>query len=325
MAEDIYKRLRECVDQYGTGFPATASGIEIEVLRRFFTEAEARMYTLLTPDMAPADDIAKKTNQAVETVTEVLAGMKAKGLVIGLGEKETGNYYMPASFIPGFFEHNSFTMDSETAEICEKYFRGGFKQKEIFLRTVPVETSVSSSTSVAPYHDIRKIVKGKDRIMVTKCACMNQQLLLGNTIDQPHEVCFAFDDVADYWNEFGHGRYVTQEEALEILRECEKAGLVPNPSKGDTIMALCNCGKACYHLDQLRMRPRPSDDAESGYFAEVDGDLCSACETCVDRCHMDAVSIGASDAAEIDLDRCIGCGICIVTCPEEALSLRLKA
>ena len=325
MAEELYAQLRECVDQFGAGYPATTSGVEIEILKRLFTEEQAHMYVALTPGMMPADEIAKKTGQTIERVTEVLSGMKAKGLVMALGKRETGIFYMPAPFVPGFFEHNTFTMDVELAKICDQYLNGEYRQKEIFLRTVPVENSVSPSTSVAPYHDIREIVKGKDRIVVSKCACMSQQLLMGRTFDQPHEVCFAFDDVADYSAESGHGRYVTTEQALEILHECEKAGLVPNASKGGTVLALCNCGKACYHLDQMRMRPRPVDDAESGYFAQVNGDLCSACGTCIDRCHMDAVRIGSSDAAEIDLDRCIGCGICIITCPEDALSLCLKA
>ena len=161
--------------------------------------------------------------------------------------------------------------------------------------------------------------------MVTKCTCVNHQVALGKECDQPYEVCFGFDDLADYSVERGTARYVTQEEALQILNQCEEAGLIPNPSKGENIMALCNCGEACGHLDQLKMFPRPADECDSNYFAKVDGDLCMACETCVERCHMEAIKIGPSDIAEIDLDQCIGCGVCISTCPDEALSLQLKS
>jgi electron transport complex protein RnfB len=62
----------------------------------------------------------------------------------------------------------------------------------------------------------------------------------------------------------------------------------------------------------------------TNYYTEVDSEACSGCETCVDRCQMEAIRIGANDEAEIDRDRCIGCGLCIPTCPEEALTLRPK-
>ena len=62
----------------------------------------------------------------------------------------------------------------------------------------------------------------------------------------------------------------------------------------------------------------------TNYYARVDPDLCSACETCLDRCQMEAISIGDEGVAEIDLNRCIGCGLCVTTCTTEAMSLQPK-
>jgi electron transport complex protein RnfB len=62
---------------------------------------------------------------------------------------------------------------------------------------------------------------------------------------------------------------------------------------------------------------------KSNYFAVVSSEDCIGCETCLDRCQIDAVRM-ADDTAVVDLDRCIGCGLCVTTCPEEAIRLMKK-
>jgi heterodisulfide reductase subunit A-like polyferredoxin len=76
-------------------------------------------------------------------------------------------------------------------------------------------------------------------------------------------------------------------------------------------------------LASLKKIPKPSFIVASNYFAEVDIDNCTGCETCLDRCQMDAITI-EEGVAKIDLDYCIGCGLCVTTCPSEALSLKRK-
>jgi len=61
----------------------------------------------------------------------------------------------------------------------------------------------------------------------------------------------------------------------------------------------------------------------TNYFAVVDTELCTGCETCVERCQMDAITLD-EEKANIDLDHCIGCGLCVSTCPSDALSLKQK-
>ena len=48
MAEDVYSLLREQLDQYSIGFPATESGVELRILRKLFTAEEAAMYLRLS-------------------------------------------------------------------------------------------------------------------------------------------------------------------------------------------------------------------------------------------------------------------------------------
>lgn len=60
--------------------------------------------------------------------------------------------------------------------------------------------------------------------------------------------------------------------------------------------------------------------AVSDFIVKLEKDACTACETCVDRCQVKAMSMGDS-AVEIDYSLCIGCGLCVSSCPTEALSL----
>jgi Fe-S-cluster-containing hydrogenase component 2 len=46
---------------------------------------------------------------------------------------------------------------------------------------------------------------------------------------------------------------------------------------------------------------------------------CTGCETCVDACPAEAISI-ADGVAKIDYDACTECGTCVGECPAEAIS-----
>jgi len=55
----------------------------------------------------------------------------------------------------------------------------------------------------------------------------------------------------------------------------------------------------------------------------VDQEHCNACEACVDRCQLAAISV-VDGTARVDLDRCIGCGNCVVSCSVRAIHLQKK-
>jgi len=51
----------------------------------------------------------------------------------------------------------------------------------------------------------------------------------------------------------------------------------------------------------------------------VNKEECTGCETCVDACPVDAISM-VDGIAEIDAGECTECGTCISECPVEAIS-----
>ena len=52
--------------------------------------------------------------------------------------------------------------------------------------------------------------------------------------------------------------------------------------------------------------------------AKIDIQLCTGCETCVDVCPMDAISMRDGKAC-VDEDECAGCGVCVDECPVGAI------
>jgi ferredoxin len=54
--------------------------------------------------------------------------------------------------------------------------------------------------------------------------------------------------------------------------------------------------------------------------AVVDKDTCTGCESCVDSCPVEAISMDG-DKAVVSADDCIDCGACVGECPVEAISM----
>ncbi|MFH1933824.1 MAG: 4Fe-4S binding protein [Pseudomonadota bacterium] len=134
-----------------------------------------------------------------------------------------------------------------------------------------------------------------------------------------------FGSHAHYYVENGMGRYISKEEAHEIAKRNEEVGLVMQPFNSQKAGGMCSCcGDCCGMLRSLKKQPVPASVVQSNYFAEVDAEECAACEICLDRCQMEAISI-VDDIAVINLDRCIGCGLCVTTCSTDALRLVKKA
>ena len=328
MTDDIYAKLRDKMNEYSVGFATTESGIEIEILKKLFTEEEAGMYLNLTGDLQTADDVARKINEDPQKVEELLQEMTKKGHTFPRFPKRDGEpfYYAAAPFVHGILEHQLNRMDREMADLLEAFFKIGPITNPIpALRTIPVNAAVDGDLKVASYDDARAVISNKERISIANCVCNYWQKTRGENCGQPKEVCFLFDFYAQYYVDRGLGRWITKDEAYEKLIECDKAGLVPHFSNSENPEAFCNCcPNCCATLRALKQLPIPGFLIPTNHYAEVNADLCLACKTCIDRCPMGAIAINDANIAEIRLERCIGCGLCVSTCTEKAMGLKLK-
>jgi NAD-dependent dihydropyrimidine dehydrogenase PreA subunit len=55
--------------------------------------------------------------------------------------------------------------------------------------------------------------------------------------------------------------------------------------------------------------------------AVVDPETCTGCESCVDTCPVEAISM-QDDVAVVDAETCTDCESCVEVCPVEAISMQ---
>ncbi|MGD8521054.1 MAG: 4Fe-4S binding protein [Desulfobacterales bacterium] len=326
--EDVFEKLRARLDDMASGYPESESKIEIKLLKKMFTEEEADLFLQLMPFLQKPEDVAKRLKRDSDEIAEAMEQMAKKGLLF---RKRKGDLvrYAAVPYVVGLFEHQVKTMDEEFARDHEEYFESVFGNtiqafKTPVLRTIPIDRQLVADWPVSPYEDVLQIIEGQEKIAIAPCVCRTTTQLAGKECDKPMENCFSFGSHADFYVENGMGRYIYVDEAKEIVTNNEKAGLVMQPFNSQKIGGMCSCcGDCCGVLRSLKMHPRPAEMVQSNYFAQVDDGLCTGCETCLERCQMEAIDV-VDGLANVDLDRCIGCGLCVTTCPDEAILLNKK-
>jgi ferredoxin len=55
--------------------------------------------------------------------------------------------------------------------------------------------------------------------------------------------------------------------------------------------------------------------------ALVNADECTSCESCVEVCPTEAITLNGDDIAVVDPDLCSDCEECVEECPTEAISM----
>jgi Na+-translocating ferredoxin:NAD+ oxidoreductase RNF subunit RnfB len=69
----------------------------------------------------------------------------------------------------------------------------------------------------------------------------------------------------------------------------------------------------------------PNAVARSNFVPMIDIELCTGCESCVDICPMDALSLDKNENPVQNPDRCIGCGLCVSACCTGSITLERVA
>ena len=329
MSENLFRRLQQQLNQYSMGFPEAASGIEIEILRSLFSETDAILFTHMTPFLETPDSVVQRLGRSVDDVSLELDDMAERGLLFRV-KKGDQRKYAAIPFVHGIFEFQVGDMGRDLAEKVHRYFDEVFHEAmrqngDLFLRTIPVNRSIDPDLRVASYDDAVEILKGLEKIVVTNCVCRVRAGRMEEDCGKPLEVCFLFGSMGQYYVDRGMGRQISMNEAVSILESCHDAGLVTQPASSQNPGGMCNCcGDCCGSLAALNKHPTPATLVFSNYVAALDSDDCEGCETCVERCQMDALTMDDSGVCDLVVERCIGCGLCVTTCPSEALTLQPK-
>ena len=320
---DVYSRLADALDNLPNSFPRTESGVELEILKRIFTTAEARLASTLTKEFESTKAIAKRNNLNKEVVSDQLKDM-AKKEMVWTTTKNDEQYYRLAPWVVGIYEAQRDSMDHSFAHLVEAYFQEGgmkglMKPRSSLHRVVPAQGSVKSEW-VLPYDDVKSIIESSKVFNVVDCICKKQQDFVGRKCSFPIHNCLNF---SSYERPPRPGD-VSKEEALALLDETERIGLVHTVSNVmEGINYVCNCcGCCCAILRGLAEFGYENSVAVANYYAEVD-DSCTGCGICESRCQVDAMRM-VGGMAVVTLEKCIGCGLCASGCSYNAVELFLK-
>jgi len=166
----------------------------------------------------------------------------------------------------------------------------------IGMHVIPVEKAIEhESTSVSIEH-ISHWLNKYDKYSVGQCTCRKQQAMRGEGSGEINgEFCMGVGDMAEYCVDKGMGRYITYEEALELLERSERHGFVhqtTNIDGEDKIVAICNCAPGvCNALRTSQLYNTPNM-SRSAYRAHVEKEKCVACGKCVEVCPVGAAKLG---------------------------------
>jgi Fe-S-cluster-containing hydrogenase component 2 len=220
------------------------------------------------------------------------------------------------------------------AELVAKY-SGKEQLKEAYgntktkaFRYLPAMASFEpESHAVFPFEMMEEVIKKVNVIALVHCPCRATAHLIGKKrCDHSLENCIKYDELAEYLIEKGIGKEITKQEALEVIRKSEEAGLVhmvDNAREG--IKHTCNCcGCCCWSVGTIRRKKIPRDVLMATYFLrETDQEKCTGCGHCVDICPVQVIKM-EGDFPIVDKGWCIGCGVCAVPCPVGAVKLVRK-
>lgn len=323
-----YEKLAAVLDKIPNGFPPTEDGSHLKVLEWIFTPEEAELTSQLKLRGETVEELSTRLNRSKDDLEGLLDVMHSKGQINSWMSKSAGSRkYGLLPFAVGIYEEQLNRMDEEFAQILEAYFQQGFKKiavtEPVIFQVIPVNQSVSTELEIYPFQKAEQLIESAVSWGVRDCICRKQKDLIGEGCDYPREVCLAFaPNRANAFDNQELTKPITKEEALRLLKVAEEAGLIHctyNVQSGMNFLCSC-CSCCCGVLRGVEKLENPREYIKTDFVMTVNANLCTGCETCVDRCQFGALSV-PEDIVVVDTRRCIGCGVCAIVCPESALEI----
>lgn len=164
------------------------------------------------------------------------------------------------------------------------------------MRVIPIESAIDGNPQAVDFEKISYYMDKFDVYSVSDCSCRAARRVMGDGCGHLEtDMCLHLGPAAEFYAETGKARYVTKEEALELLKRAEENGLmhsVPNihePGESDSICNCCAC--SCFGL-RVGLLYGARDAIRSNYVAKIDEEKCVACGQCVEHCPGNALKMG---------------------------------
>lgn len=337
MSKEVYKELLEVMKKRRGGYSGKDIPEFYEMVEEMFTPQEAEVNNAMPRGPFTAKDMAKQMGRDEVEIEEILEAMANKGLCIAL-KKDGTQFYQGARFMPGILEYQfmpgrTSERDKKIARLIHAYEKAYDEKIDATAVTFPttrvitVDRTVAAGNQVHTYDQVQTYIDQYEPIAVTTCYCRHAAALRDEDIHgMPNDVCMQFGMGAQFAIERLGGRKLTKKEAREVLDRAEEAGLIHMSQNLQNMSGamdfICNCDRwNCVVVTGALAQPKPGLFFNSGFEPRFDPDLCVACETCIDRCPPEALTMGEDNVPEVDLERCFGCAVCATGCPEAAIKM----
>jgi NAD-dependent dihydropyrimidine dehydrogenase PreA subunit len=336
--DPVYRKLQRHLNKQAIGYPATRSGVELDILKHIFDPDEAEIATYLSFRFEPIEIIYERAKHIVSSVDEL------EDIIIAIGKKGGIEYkkkngtmhYCCLPLVFGMYEgqNNRLTPDfirNYNQYISTKKFGIELLSTKLpQMRTIPVYKSIQVRHEVSDFDSILKLLSEcEGPFGVAECICRKKRSIEGKDccITDRKETCLGLGSFANFGASINLGRIISREEAISIIEQNQEDGLILQPSNSKNPEYLCSCcGCCCGMLRMHKKLPKPLEFWMANFNAVVHSDSCIGCGTCEDTCQVNAIKVNEDELnAYVNMDRCLGCGNCVVNCPEGAIKLAKRA
>ena len=300
-----------------------------------FGEDEIRLVLALAEGPLTAEQIATALDLA-PAASSALAERAYRRLLVDREGQDPDTRYRAADFYT-FLDHflkyeNWDDLPLEDRRAIDAQYLAEFVDRvrdDVALKMAGGEPAGGGhNDAVLLLHEAEAMVRAAGEIAIQPCNCRRA----GQYCDRPVETCIWMDEAARAALARGHGRAVSTEEAVALLRAADRAGLMHTGDsewQANGLGAICNCCACdCYPFRAAEALGSKGVWPRSRYLATYDVERCSLCGACVRRCHFRAFyHDGATREVEgkerktvaFDPEKCWGCGLCANTCPAGAI------
>lgn len=337
--QDVYTRLADHLSKVGMGYPVRDTLLEI--LKENLDPVEAQICMALPAGLIPLEpasvgEIEHRVAMPPQDLTPALDRLTRKGFLYEgktpAGEKGYALLHIGFGFPQTFFWKGEDSPHArKMALLVAKYFnrqvtREAYGGDPKQYRYIPVGKTITADLqAVLPTRLMEEVISDARRIAVAHCPCRVGYGLVGKGCEHPTEVCMKFDELADFLIDRGFAKELSHDQALDVMRKTEEAGLVHFVDNAEEVKHNCNCcGCACWNVGNIRRRKIDRDAIMATYFMrDTDSEKCTGCGQCATICPVEAVQISDGPPL-IDTQWCIGCGVCAGVCPAEAVVLNVR-
>jgi len=194
-----------------------------------------------------------------------------------------------------------------------------------YMRVLTVSEEIDPEHEIIPLEEVYSIIDNNNAFAVIDCPCRVRAGISGVrecTDKYPLNNCLQIGFAAENFSGEPGVKKLSKSEAKELMRQSAEIGLVlatDNTAKFTTVICSC-CECCCGMLRGLTEFDNPRAIAKANFISTINKDTCTACETCLERCKFNAISV--NDYATVNPEKCIGCGLCAVTCPSDAIMMK---